>query len=106
MTEQKERRYPVEPRAPKILAVDVGGSHVKAVLNGIDERRRFTSGTSLSAQEMVDGVLEMTSDWEYVGVSVGVPAPVVTVGSSATRSTSARDGRGSTSSTRSASPRS
>ena len=77
MSEQSERRYPVEPRAPNVLAVDVGGSHVKAVLNGVDERRRFASGTSLSAQRMVDGVLEMTSDWEYVGVSVGVPAPVV-----------------------------
>ena len=77
MSEQSERRYPVEPRAPNVLAVDVGGSHVKAVLNGIDERRRFASGPSLSAQQMVDGVLEMTSDWEYVGVSVGVPAPVV-----------------------------
>ena len=29
-----ERRYPVEPRVPAVLTVDVGGSHVKAVLNG------------------------------------------------------------------------
>ena len=72
-----ERRYPVEPRAPAILAVDVGGSHVKSVLNGIDERRRFASGHQLTAAEMVEGVLEQTKDWEYVGVSVGVPAPVV-----------------------------
>jgi polyphosphate glucokinase len=72
-----ERRYPHEPRAPAVLAVDVGGSNVKAVLNGIDERRRFPSGKKLTAAEMVDGVLEMTDDWEYVGVSVGIPAPVV-----------------------------
>jgi polyphosphate glucokinase len=72
-----ERKYPVEPRAPTVLAVDVGGSHVKAVLNGVDERRRFGSGNSLSPEQMVDGVLEMTTDWEYVGVSVGVPSPVV-----------------------------
>lgn len=70
------RRYPEEPRAPAILTVDVGGSHVKAVLNGLDERRRFSSGKKLSAQDMVDGVREMTSDWDYVGISVGVPAPV------------------------------
>jgi polyphosphate glucokinase len=69
-------KYPVEPRAPAVLSVDVGGSNVKAVLNGIDERRRFHSGKKLSAQQMVDGVLELTADWEYVGVSVGVPAPV------------------------------
>jgi polyphosphate glucokinase len=70
-------RYPVEPRAPAVLAVDVGGSNVKCVLNGIDERRRFSSGKKLTAQQMVDGVLELTSDWEFVGVSVGVPAPVI-----------------------------
>lgn len=72
-----ERRYPTEPRAPAVLAVDVGGSNVKAVLNGIDERRRFPSGKKLTASQMVEGVLELTSDWDYVGVSVGIPAPVV-----------------------------
>ena len=72
-----ERRYPVEPRAPTVLSVDVGGSHVKSVLNGIDERRRFTSGHKMTAAQMVSGVLEQTEDWDYIGVSVGVPAPVV-----------------------------
>ncbi len=69
-------KYPVEPRAPAVLTVDVGGSNVKAVVNGVDERRRFPSGKKLSAQQMVDGVLELTSDWHYVGISVGVPGPV------------------------------
>lgn len=77
MSQQRARKYPVEPRAPTVLTVDVGGSNVKAVLNGIDERRRFPSGKKLTAAAMVDGVLEMTTDWEYVGVSVGIPAPVV-----------------------------
>jgi polyphosphate glucokinase len=72
-----ERKYPVEPRAPSVLAVDVGGSHVKVLLNGLDERRRFTSGPKLTAQEMVDGVLDLTKDWDYVGLSVGVPGPVI-----------------------------
>ncbi|HEY5872541.1 MAG TPA: hypothetical protein VIT46_04830 [Gaiellaceae bacterium] len=77
MSEQKERKYPVEPRAPAVLTIDVGGSHVKELLNGLDERRRFASGHKLTAEQMVAGVLEQTADWEYVGVSVGVPAPVV-----------------------------
>jgi len=77
VSEQKARKYPVEPRAPAILAVDVGGSHVKAVLNGVDERRRFASGDELTAEQMVAGVLAQTADWDYLGVSVGVPAPVV-----------------------------
>jgi polyphosphate glucokinase len=74
--DQLPHKYPVEPRAPAVLTVDVGGSNVKAVLNGIDERRRFASGKKLSAQQMVDGVLEMTADWDYTGISVGVPGPV------------------------------
>src|SRR5262249_18221328 len=76
MTEKTERRYPVEPKAPAVLAVDVGGSHVKVLLNGLDERRRFVSGHKLTAGQMVAGVLEQTQDWAYEGVSVGVPAPV------------------------------
>jgi len=77
MTESTERKYPVEPKAPNVLAVDVGGSHVKELLNGLDERRRFVSGHKLTAEDMVAGVLEQTKDWDYVGISVGVPAPVV-----------------------------
>jgi polyphosphate glucokinase len=76
MNEQTQRKYPYEPKAPDVLAVDVGGSHVKTVLNGIDERRRFVSGPKLTAQGMVDGVLDLTNDLEYTRVSVGVPAPV------------------------------
>lgn len=72
-----DRPYPVEPQAPAVLTVDVGGSHVKVLRNGIDERRRFVSGTKLTGKQMVDGVLELTADWEYTQVSVGVPAPVL-----------------------------
>jgi polyphosphate glucokinase len=61
----------------KVLAVDVGGSHVKALLSGETERRRFDSGPDLTPQQMVDGVLDLTRDWPYDAVSVGVPAPVV-----------------------------
>jgi polyphosphate glucokinase len=61
----------------KVLGVDVGGSHVKVLLstNGA-ESRRFVSGPSLGAREMVDGVLDLTRDWTYDKVSIGVPSPV------------------------------
>ncbi len=59
-----------------VLAVDVGGSHVKVLLSTGVERRRFDSGPALTAQEMVDGVKGVTGDWAYDVVSVGVPAPV------------------------------
>ncbi|MGZ6729323.1 MAG: ROK family protein, partial [Gaiellaceae bacterium] len=61
---------------PVVLAVDVGGSHVKVLLSSAGERRRFDSGSSLTAQQMVDGVKGVTGDWNFGAVSVGVPAPV------------------------------
>jgi polyphosphate glucokinase len=59
-----------------VLAVDVGGSHVKVLLSSGGERRRFDSGPALTAEQMVDGVKGVTGDWAFDVVSVGVPAPV------------------------------
>ncbi|HSS79806.1 MAG TPA: ROK family protein [Gaiellaceae bacterium] len=61
---------------PKVLGVDVGGSHVKVRLSTGDEERRFDSGPELTGQQMVDGVSKLTADWDYDAVSVGIPAPV------------------------------
>jgi polyphosphate glucokinase len=60
-----------------VLAVDVGGSHIK-VLTSEDGRtpRRADSGPELTALEMVERVAELTDDWPYDAVSVGVPSPV------------------------------
>jgi hypothetical protein len=43
--------------AKRILVVDVGGSHVKALVTGAQDPRRFVSGPKLSAKKMVAGVL-------------------------------------------------
>ena len=61
-----------------ILAIDVGGSHVKLLLS-VDgcERRRFDSGPELTPEEMVKGVAAATGDWSFDTVSIGIPAPVV-----------------------------
>jgi polyphosphate glucokinase len=61
----------------KILAVDVGGTHVKFEINGRSERREFESGPKLSAKEMVREVKRMTSDWDYDVVSMGYPGLVM-----------------------------
>lgn len=71
------REAPFEPKAPAVLAVDVGGSHVKVLVNGGSERRRFVSGKKFTAPQMVERVLEHASDLEYAFVTVGIPAPVV-----------------------------
>ena len=59
-----------------VLGVDVGGSHVKMRLSTGGEERRFDSGPDLTAQQMVDGVRELTAGWDYDVVSVGIPVPV------------------------------
>jgi polyphosphate glucokinase len=60
-----------------ILAVDVGGSHVKALLSKEgSERRRFESGPQLSPEQTVEGIASLTADWAYDVVSVGIPARV------------------------------
>jgi polyphosphate glucokinase len=59
-----------------VLAVDVGGSHVKALRSGESERRRFDSGPDLTAREMVEGTLRIAEGWTFDRVSVGIPAPV------------------------------
>jgi hypothetical protein len=67
---------PLEPRVGAVLAVDVGGSHVKVLLNGESERRRFASGPGLTPEQTVEGVRGLTGDWSYDTVSIGVPAIV------------------------------
>ena len=68
---------PYEPKAPAVLAVDVGGSHVKILLNGDSDRRRFVSGKRLTAEQMVTRVLDLAEGLDYDRVTVGVPAPVL-----------------------------
>jgi polyphosphate glucokinase len=59
-----------------VLAVDVGGSHVKVRVQTNDEERRFGSGPQLTAAGMIAQLGSLVADWSYDLVSVGVPAQV------------------------------
>jgi polyphosphate glucokinase len=61
----------------KILVVDIGGTNVKFLATGQDTPRKFPSGPNLTPEQMVDGVLSATRDWEYDHVSIGFPGPVL-----------------------------
>lgn len=63
-------------RMRNVLAIDIGGTHVKILATGQKERRAFESGPSLTPQRMVAGVKELTRDWKYDVVSIGYPGPV------------------------------
>ena len=60
-----------------VLVVDVGGSHVKLLATGQTEPRKFVSGPTLTAEQMVAGVKELSSDWKYDVVAIGYPGPVL-----------------------------
>lgn len=61
----------------QILVIDVGGTNVKVVVSDQRERRKFTSGPSLTPSQMVKKVNQLTADWSYSVISIGYPGPVV-----------------------------
>jgi polyphosphate glucokinase len=61
----------------KVLAVDVGGTHVKILATGQQEHRQFVSGPTLTPKRMVSGVKQLAGDWKYDVVSMGYPGPVL-----------------------------
>jgi len=61
----------------KILAVDVGGTHVKILATGQKQKREIVSGPKMTARQMVSDVRKLAKDWHYDVVSVGFPGPVL-----------------------------
>ena len=61
---------------PKVLAIDVGGSHVKLLASGEHESRKFASGPKLTPEQMVEGVRAHVDGWAWDVASIGVPTPV------------------------------
>jgi polyphosphate glucokinase len=60
-----------------ILVIDVGGTHVKILATGHNEKREFASGPSMTAEQMVSGVRNLADGWSYDVVSIGYPGPVL-----------------------------
>ena len=60
-----------------VLAIDVGGTHVKVLAAGQSEARKFDSGPGLVPRTMVSRVKEITRDWTYDAVSIGYPGLVL-----------------------------
>lgn len=61
---------------PKILVVDVGGTHVKFGATGREDLQKFPSGPLLTAAEMVVRVMNLTRKWRYDVISIGYPGVV------------------------------
>jgi polyphosphate glucokinase len=61
----------------KVLAIDVGGTHVKVLVSGQDTPRKFDSGPKLTPRELVVRVKEIAQGWKYDAISLGYPGPVL-----------------------------
>lgn len=59
-----------------ILVIDVGGHNVKVLASDQQAARAFPSGPTMTAQNMVAGVLQAAQGWHYEAVSIGYPGPV------------------------------
>lgn len=62
--------------APVVLAIDVGGSHVKIQTSDGGEPRRAVSGPKMDAAAMCDAVRKLADGLNHDVISIGYPGPV------------------------------
>ena len=60
-----------------VLAIDVGGTHVKILATGQTEKREFASGPKLTPRQMVAKIKRLARDWRYDVIAMGYPGPVM-----------------------------
>lgn len=65
-------------RSPKrILVIDIGGSNIKLLATGQEERIKIPSDPDLTADQLVKQVQEATAHWQYEAISIGCPCAVI-----------------------------
>ncbi len=60
-----------------ILAIDVGGTHVKILASDGGVPRRIPSGPTMTAKGMVTAVKRLAQGWRYDAVAIGFPGVVM-----------------------------
>lgn len=68
---------PTGDTSPVVLAIDVGGSHVKIMSSAGGDERKAVSGPKMDAAAMVNAVGELAAGLNYDVVAMGYPGPVV-----------------------------
>ena len=61
----------------KVLAIDVGGTHVKILATDQEAPQQFVSGLKMTAKQMASKVNGLATGWNYDAVSIGFPGPVL-----------------------------
>jgi len=68
---------PVVASQPKVLVVDIGGSHVKAMVSGNKREVEIKSDRTLTPADMIKQLRPAIRGWKYSAVTIGYPGPVV-----------------------------
>src|SRR5262249_39695517 len=76
-TESRRPRPEGAAAMMKILAIDVGGTHVKVLATGRRVPIKIASGLRMTPRRMVTAVKRLTEGWSYDVVSIGCPGAVL-----------------------------
>ena len=57
----------------KILAIDIGGTHVKLMISR-GMKRKFKSGPRMTPRKMVSEIETAINGWKYDAISMGFPS--------------------------------
>ena len=68
---------PPAAKHPQVLAIDVGGTHVKLLMTGQKEPIKFVSGPRMTAKRMVAEVKRAIHGWKFDCISIGYPGPII-----------------------------
>jgi polyphosphate glucokinase len=60
----------------RTLVIDIGGTHIKLLVSGDDEKREIPSGPTMTPLRLVRLVKRATQDWAFDRISIGYPGPV------------------------------
>jgi len=60
-----------------VLAIDLGGTHIKVLASDQTEPRKVDSGPTLTPTQMVEKVKGLTAGWSYSAISMGYPGLVM-----------------------------
>jgi len=61
----------------RILAVDIGGTHIKILLHGESDERKTLSGPKMTPERMVKKVRTLAHGWRFDVVAMGYPGVVL-----------------------------
>ena len=60
-----------------VLVLDIGGTHVKAMLTGKKNEVKIDSDSHLTPKDMLELLKPVIKGWKYDAVSIGYPGPVL-----------------------------